>query len=60
MKHLITAGALAAAIVLAMQAPADAGSRHQKHRHTQKYAAQYPNATPRQLHNLRAYERGEY
>jgi hypothetical protein len=60
MKYVIPTGAIAAAILLAIHVPADAASRTQKHRRAQSYAAQYPSATPRQLHNLRAYERGDY
>jgi len=33
--------------------------RH-KPRYIHRYSGQYSTATPRQLHNLRAYERGEF
>ena len=48
---LLSAGLLAAAPFTASADPA---------RHSDSYSKMYPSATPRQLQNLRAYERGEY
>ena len=48
---LLSAGLLAAAPCTASADPA---------RHSDSYSRMYPSATPRQLQNLRAYERGEY
>jgi hypothetical protein len=57
----IVAGMLSATLVLAIAGAATAGERRNKARqHTDSYAQRYPSATPRQLQNLRAYERGEY
>jgi putative salt-induced outer membrane protein YdiY len=59
MRNIIAAAVATAALVLVMQMPAEAASSH-KHRYVHGYSAQYPSATARQLHNLRAYERGDY
>jgi hypothetical protein len=57
----IVAGLLSAALVLAIAGPAGAADKRNKNRqHDDTYAQRYPFATPRQLRNLRAYERGEY
>jgi hypothetical protein len=57
----IVAGVLSAALVLAIAGPANAADKRNKNRqHYDSYAQRYPFATPRQLQNLRAYERGEY
>jgi hypothetical protein len=60
MRKFIALSALTATLLLSIQAPADAGPRHRAHRGHDSYAAQYPGATPRQLQNLRAYDRGEF
>jgi hypothetical protein len=59
MKALV-ATAMSAVLLVALAGTADAASKRKKHRHYDSYSQQYPSATPRQLHNLRAYERGEY
>ena len=59
MRALI-ASLMSAALVVSFIETADAASKRKKHRHYDSYSQQYPSATPRQLHNLRAYERGEY
>jgi hypothetical protein len=51
---------MSAALVVSFIGTAGAASKRKKHRHYDSYSQQYPSATPRQLHNLRAYERGEY
>ena len=57
----IVAGVLSAALVLAIAGPANAADKRNKNRQDyDSYAQRYPFATPRQLQNLRAYERGEY
>jgi hypothetical protein len=55
MKTFI-AGLLSAGLLVATSCAASAGHVH----HSDNYAETYPSATPRQLHNLRAYERGDY
>ena len=55
MKTII-AGAVAAGLVLALTTAANAGHR----RNYDTYSEIYPSATPRQLQNLRGYERNEY
>jgi hypothetical protein len=58
---VITAGVLSLVLVGIVAGSAGADNTRRKHRqHHDAYAQRYPNATPRQLHNLRAYERGEY
>jgi hypothetical protein len=52
----IIAGLIAAGLVVAAPFGASAGYR----RHFDEYAERYPSATPYQLKNLRAHERGEY
>lgn len=54
------AGVLAAVLVIAFAADADAADKRKRDRSLDSYAQRYPNATPRQLRNLRAYERGDY
>ena len=57
----IVAGVLSATLVLAIAGAATAGEKRNKNcQHYDSYAQRYPSATPRQLQNLRAYERGEY
>ena len=56
----IVAGLLSAALVVAVTGAADAKSRKQQRQDYDSYAAKYPGATPRQLKNARAYDRGEY
>jgi hypothetical protein len=53
MRTLI-AGLLSAGLLVAMPYTASAD----RARHTDRYSGLYPSATPRQLKNLRAYERG--
>jgi hypothetical protein len=52
----IIAGLLSAGLLVAVPGAASAGHAH----HSDSYSKMYPSATPRQLQNLRAYERGEY
>ena len=57
----IIAGLLSAVLVVAFTDAASAKSNSKKQRpHYDSYSARYPGATPRQLQNARAYERGEY
>lgn len=57
----ILVGVLSAAMVAALVTAASAGSgRNQQRQHHDSYSQRYPSATPRQLQNLRAYERGDY
>jgi hypothetical protein len=50
---------LSALLVASFSGAADAKSKKQN-REYDSYAAKYPSATPRQLRNARAYDRGEY
>jgi hypothetical protein len=50
---------LPALLVVALSGAADAKSK-KKQGEYDSYAAKYPSATPRQLRNARAYDRGEY
>jgi hypothetical protein len=50
---------LSALLVVAFSGAADAKSK-KKQSEYDSYAAKYPSATPRQLRNARAYDRGEY
>ena len=59
MKTVI-ASLVSVAVLISIPAPADAASKRKKNRNHDHYSQSYPSATPRQLHNLRAYERGEY
>jgi hypothetical protein len=53
------ASLLAAAVVAAMASAADAAKRSKNYRsQCDAYCQRYPNATPRQLKNARAYDRG--
>jgi hypothetical protein len=54
---LVSAGLLVAFVGASI---ADSPSRYKHRRHYGEYDPRYPSATPRQLRNLRAYERGEY
>jgi len=56
----LMAAIISGGLVLAFVGTADAASKRKKHRNYDAYSQRYPYATPRQLHNLRAYERGEY
>ena len=56
----IVAGLLSAALVVTAAGMATAKSNKQERREYDSYAAKYPSATPRQLKNARAYDRGEY
>jgi hypothetical protein len=58
----LTVGIMSAVILATAVSAADAASknRYKKHRDYDAYSQRYPNATPRQLRNLRGYERGEY
>ena len=58
MRILLTA--IAALFLPTLIGTADAGSKRKMQRAYDGYSQRYPSATPRQLHNLRAYERGEY
>jgi hypothetical protein len=61
MKMLIITGILSAGLVVALAGTASAETNRQKYRRDyDSYAYKYPNATPRQLRNARAYDRGEY
>ncbi len=51
----ILAGVVSAGLVLAFTPAA-----HAHHRDYDSYSRMYPSATPRQLQNLRGYERNEY
>ncbi len=58
MKTII-AGAVAAGLMLALTTGTNAS--HRRHyRDYHHYSETYPSATPRQLENLRGYERSEY
>ena len=60
MRRLI-AVLLSGAMAAALAGDADAKSKHTTHRcDLACYAAKYPGATPRQLRNAMAYDRGEY
>ena len=61
MMRTIFAGLLAAAMALAYVATASAEApSSKKHRQYDSLARQFPSATPRQLKNARAFEKGEY
>jgi hypothetical protein len=61
MKTLV-AGILSAGLVVGLAGTASAETTYrQKHRRDyDSYAYKYPYATPRQLQNARAYDRGQY
>jgi len=60
MKTIIS-GVLCIGLVIAFAGTSDAASNAKKHRRNyDSYAQKYPYATPRQLQNARAYDRGEY
>jgi hypothetical protein len=60
MKSILV-GVLSAAMVAVLVSTASAGDGRKKQRqHYDSYSQRYPSATPRQLQNLRAYERGDY
>jgi hypothetical protein len=59
MRTLI-AGITSVALLVTFAGTADAARKGKKYRHYDSYSQRYPHATPRQLQNLRAYERGEY
>jgi hypothetical protein len=56
------AGAISAALLLALTTMANAEPARYRSRHHQNndLAYRYPYATQRQLHNERAYQKGEY
>lgn len=56
----IIAGVLSAALLVAFTGAGIAETKSQKNRRTYEDSHKYPGATPRQLRNARAYERGEY
>jgi len=57
----IIAGVLSVGLMLAVTGTDHAEAKSKKHRrHDDGYAQRYPSATPRQLQNARAYDRGEY
>jgi hypothetical protein len=56
----LVASLASAALVVGFIGNADAAAKHKKHRPYDTHSQRYPYATPRQLHNLRSYERGEY
>ena len=56
----IVAGLLSAVLVVGLAGAATAKTKKQERREYDSYAAKYPSATPRQLKNARAYDRGEY
>ena len=58
MRILLTA--IANLFLLTLIGTADAGSKRKTQRTYDGYAQRHPSATPRQLRNLEAYERGEY
>lgn len=60
MKAAIASLMSAVLLLIAYVGTADAKTRGNKQRHNDSYARKYPSATPRQLKNLRAYERGDY
>ena len=60
MRRMIV-GFLAALLVLTLTGTtAGAKSSKKERQGLNSYAAKYPSATPRQLRNARAYDRGEY
>jgi hypothetical protein len=56
----IAAALLSAVLVVSFAGTASAKSSKQQRQAYDSYAAKYPSATPRQLRNARAYDRGEY
>jgi hypothetical protein len=60
MKTVI-ASLLAAGLLVAFSGADSAEAKSKKQRrHYDSYAQKYPSATPRQLQNARAYDRGQY
>jgi hypothetical protein len=59
MVRTLFASLLAVGFFISFAPTADAAKR-KKHRSYYGYSSQYTGATPRQLRNARAYERGEY
>jgi hypothetical protein len=57
---IILSTVIAASLLLSLPGTADAGSKRKPQRAYDSYTQRFPSATPRQLRNLRAYERGEY
>jgi len=53
----VIAGLLSALLLVTVTGTASAKKQH---RNYDSYSAKYPGATPRQLRNARAYDRGEY
>jgi hypothetical protein len=58
----IIAGILSVALLGSLTASngADCRAAKKPRRHDDSYARKYPSATPRQLRNARAYDRGDY
>ena len=57
----IIAGILSAGLLVAFIGVDIAETKSKNHRrHYDTYSSKYPSATPRQLQNARAYDRGEY
>ncbi len=57
----IIAAVLTAGLLVALGGADGAEAKTKKRlRHADGYAQRYPSATPRQLQNARAYDRGEY
>jgi hypothetical protein len=56
----IIAAIMSAWVVLVFTGTVDAASKRKTRQDYDAYSQRYPYATPRQLQNLRAYERGEY
>jgi hypothetical protein len=54
------AGLLSALLVVTVTGTAGAKSSKKERQAYDSYTAKYPGATPRQLRNARAYDRGEY
>ena len=57
----IIASVLSAAVFVAFAGDVSAASKSKKQRRNyDDYSQKYPSATPRQLQNARAYDRGDY
>ena len=56
----IIVGILAVGLVSISAHTSDAGRKKHHHHYYDGYALRYPSATPRQLKNARAYDRGQY
>ena len=58
--RLLLAVITSVSLLLSSIGTADAASKRKKGRAYDSHTQRFPYATPRQLKNLRAYERGEY